>query len=1118
MIARVVDWCARNPWTVIGIAAMAALTGVLCQRHLSRDAVPDVSDPQIVLFGDWMGHPAPEVASQVTQVLTDALQDIPGVTTVRGASMSGMAYVDVVFSSASRLEAGRQAIADRVGRLRARLPENLRLQIGPLASSTGWIFQYALIVDRAPLRPDQPRTAVSLSRVQSEILRPALLAIPGVVEVGTVGDTVRQLLVEVDPDQLRTRGVALSDVISALRPESRAATDPGRFESLPVAKALRPAQAPPRIGDVGHVRIANDMPTGVADLNGEQRVIGGIVVARRDADPGAIIEGVKRTLAQLASRLPPTVKIVTVYDRTDLAGRVERTLLRALVEEIAVVVLVILIFLMHARSALIPLTTLPLVLLLTFTGMWLAGVSATVMSLGGIAIALGMAVDADVVALEACHRRLEGLRTDAPEARRRALLGAAGSFAPAILTSLLITALSFLPVFAFTGESGRLLRPLALTKTFVILSAALVTLTVAPALRDRLLRGSVRPEFDNPLTRVLVRVYRPFVQFALRQPVLTLATAALAVASCLPIVTQLGGEFLPRVDEGDLLYMPSTLPGVPLGEAAVGLRRMDLAISQFKEVASVFGKVGRSDTATDPAPYSMVETTVRLRPRSQWPKYPRQRWYSGWAPPALAWVLRPVWPDQAPLTMAALIESLDSATRLPGWTGTWTAPARARMDMMSTGGVRTPVGIRVIAESPARLDALGTALHDWAAELPGTRSVVFESLGGETWLRFDVDAKALALHHVDPALVAATVDVMLTGGQLGEVERRVRPSAGALDFDPHTVFSHPFRHGTHGAAEGLALGDQRRPYRVRLATDMSMNTPSADQLREFTVRSSDGRQPVPLALLGRPSYVVKPAMLRTERGDLVAHLYVDLNQGTDVLSYVRHAQADLERARASGQISFLTGERIEWTGQFELLAAVERRLYWIVPLVGLSMLILLFLQFGSLTEALIVLCSVPFALVGSFWTLFLLRYPLSAPVWVGLLSTVGLAMQTGVVMVVYIDHAFRERVREGRLNSREDIVAAHAEGTVLRLRPKLMTIATMGAGLLPLLWADGAGAEIMKRVAAPMIGGLATSAFLTLEVLPVLYTIWRYRQLRHAQRIGAQIQTGVGAAPGWARA
>jgi Cu(I)/Ag(I) efflux system membrane protein CusA/SilA len=539
---------------------------------------------------------------------------------------------------------------------------------------------------------------------------------------------------------------------------------------------------------------------------------------------------------------------------------------------------------------------------------------------------------------------------------------------------------------------------------------------------------------------------------------------------------------------------------------------MDHAISQFKEVASVFGKVGRADTATDPAPYSMVETTVRLRPRSEWPLVPRARWYSSFAPRWLVRILGVAWPEQTPATMAELVDRLDRVTERPGWTGSWTGPARARMDMMSTN-VRTPIGIRVVAPNPERLDALGSALQDWAKRLPGTKSAVFESLGGESWLKFEADPAALALHDVDPNLVSSTADLMLTGGQLADIEGPgSRPPA---DIDWRRPFGdHGGGHGGHEHAGELI---PHALYRLRVATDMNMNRRDQNQLRQVTVRSSDGLEPVPLALLGHPSFATVPSMIRTERGQLVAYVYVDLNAGADVSSYVQHARQDLDRAQRAGEISLRPGERVEWTGQYELMAAGERRLQWIVPLVVVSMLVLLFLQFKSMTEALIVLISVPFALVGSVWTLFLLHYPLSAPVWVGLLSAVGLAMQTGVVMVVYIDHAFHQRVREGRLNSRDDIVAAHAEGTVQRLRPKIMTITTMAAGLLPLLWADGAGAEIMKRVAAPMIGGLATSAFLTLEVLPVLYTIWRTRQLRHARATRTPIETVVGAVPAWAR-
>jgi Cu(I)/Ag(I) efflux system membrane protein CusA/SilA len=584
-------------------------------------------------------------------------------------------------------------------------------------------------------------------------------------------------------------------------------------------------------------------------------------------------------------------------------------------------------------------------------------------------------------------------------------------------------------------------------------------------------------EFDNPLTRLLVRVYRPFVEFALTRPFVTLLIAALALVSAVPIALRLGGEFLPRVDEGDLLFMPTALAGAPVEELAAQLQLQDRALGESKEVATVFGKVGRAETATDPAPLSMVETTVRLRPREEWPRYPRARWYSRWAPPFLRRVLAVPWPEESPATTSELIGRLDRAARLPGWANAWTAPARGRADMMATG-IRTPVGIRIAAADPVRLEVLGSALRTVAGRVPGTRSAVFESLGGETRLEFVADEGALAAHHVEPALAKATADLLLSGGQIGELEK-----------------------------------DGRR-LRVRVAQDFNARGP-ADQIREITVRAAGG-QPVPLALLGRPAYRSTPAMVRTEGSELAAYLPIDLDDGTDLLGYVENARRAVAAAIAAGELRFGPGERIDWIGQYPLLVAGARRLRWIVPVVALSMLLLLYLQFRNLTEALLILVSVPFALVGSFWTLFWLGYPLSAPVWVGLLSVAGLAMQTGVVMVVYIDEAFYRRLGEGRLRSREDIVAAHADGTVRRLRPKVMTITTMAAGLLPLVWTEGAGAEIVRRIAAPMLGGLLTSAFLTLEVLPVLYTIWRDRQLRRARRLGIPIETFVGSVPAWA--
>ena len=645
----------------------------------------------------------------------------------------------------------------------------------------------------------------------------------------------------------------------------------------------------------------------------------------------------------------------------------------------------------------------------------------------------------------------------------------------------MITALSFLPVLGFSGETGRLLRPLAITKTLVIAAAAIVAVTLGPALRDRLVRGRVLAERANPLTRGLVHIYRPFVQFALARPALSLAAAILAIASCLPIVGHLGGEYLPRIDEGDLLFMPTTAPGVPAGEAALQLAWQDRILRHQPEVARVFGKVGRATTATDPAPFSMAETIVHLRPREDWPLRPRSRWYSDWAPGPLRRVLGLWWPEATPETTAELIEKLDRASRLPGWTSAWTAPVRARHDMTSTG-VRTPVALRVVAGDVERVEALARQVRDMALRLPGTRSAFLESAGGERWPTFVPDPAALAEHGVDPELARATAALVLAGGQVDE-----------------QVLSQP-----------------GRPHRIRILQDGDTGHASTPDLRDITVRSARG-QSVALGVLGRPGYRTVPSTVRTENGAVVAYIYIDLAADADVLGYVERGQRELSHLLGSAPIGLGAGERVEWAGQYPLIADGMRSLAWIVPVVALSMLALLLLQLRSLTESLLVLISVPFALVGSVWTLFLLDYRMSAPVWVGLLSTVGLAMQTGIVMVVYIDEAFHRRVREGRLRTRDDIIAAHAEGTVQRLRPKIMTITTMAAGLLPLLWAEGAGAEVIRRIAAPMLGGLVTSAFLTLEVIPVIYTMWRHHQLRRAQARGVELAAIVGPPPPWAR-
>jgi Cu(I)/Ag(I) efflux system membrane protein CusA/SilA len=1076
MIAALVAWSARSPWLVMGATLLLATAGGLGARGLTRDIIPDLSDPQIAVVATWMGHPAVQVEAEITHVLSRALAGVSGSTSARAVSMSGMAYLDVVLESASGLDHARKDVAERIAKVHDELPAGVRVDVGPAASSTSWVFQYALVDRSGAVTP------LALRRLQDDVLRPALAALPGVAEVASLGGGAQQVTVALRADQLEASGLTFQEIASAIGAALEASAGTS-FDSLRALDCGRVGGSRLRLDDVATVTVDEEMPDGIADLDGTWEAVGGIVLARSHADLDSLVARVKETLAAEHTHLPPTVELTTVYDRTELASRAHRTLVGALAEEVAAASIVILAFLLHGRSALIPLLTLPAVLLLTLGGMWILGVPTTIMSLGGIGIALGMAVDADVVALEACHRAMGTPPATGADEPRGVLVAAACTLAPAITTSLVITAVAFLPVFAFTGETGRLLRPLAMTKTLVILSAAVVSLTLAPAIRDRLLRGRVRPEFDNPLTRCLVGLYRPMVHFALANPAMTIVTAGLVVASCLPLVTRLGGEFLPHVDEGDLLFMPTTLPGVKPERAAAKMRQQNRIMIAFPEVQTVFGKVGRADTATDPAPFGMTETIVRLKPRSEWPLVPRRRWYSEWAPPIVARIFGLVWPARTRETTAELVDALDRALRQPGWATAWTAPARARMQMMSTG-VRTPVGIRVVASDPTRIEALGSALREIAMRGVGARSAVFESPGGVTHLQFIPDPAAIAAHRVDPAVVQSTADLVIFGGQLGDI-----------------------------------VQDGRR-LRVQLAPGAPGLRGPADELRDSTVRSGaeGGGQSVPLALLGRPVYESTPAAIRTENGERVAYVYVDLNENVDPYGYVESAQQSLDRALAAEEIQLHPGERIEWTGQYELFTAGARRFAWIAGVVALSMIGLLAIQFRSLIEALIVALSVPFALAGSIWTIFLLGYALSAPVWVGLLTVVGLATQTAVVMVVYIDESFYARVLAGKIRSRDDIVLAHAEGTVKRLRPKVMTITTLAAALLPLLWSDGAGAEIMKRVAAPMVGGILTSAFLTLEVVPVVYTLWRFRQLQDAQRAGKSIEQIIGVAPTWTRA
>ena len=1072
MIAWIIDASARNRALVLLLAVALAVAGYASLKSTPLDAIPDLSDTQVVVFTEWPGRSPSLVEDQVTWPLVTGLLGTAGVSEVRAQSMLGMSFVYVVFDEGTDLYWARSRVLESLSSLQQRLPQGTAPRVGPDATGIGWVYQYAL-VDRSG-RHDLGE----LRTLQDYTLRYALAAVPGVAEVATVGGYERELQVTVDPTRLRAYGLTLTDVADALRRSNGEVggrvielsqrehavrglgwlSGPGDVEGA-VLRA-NPEGTPVRVGDVASVRVGPALRRGAADLDGQGEVVSGVVVMRLGENARAVIQRVERRLAELRRSLPPGVEVVTVYDRRALVERAVETLRHALTEEMVVVALVIVAFLLHLRSALLPIVSLPLAVLVAFIPMRLLGVPATIMSLGGIAIAIGATVDAEIVMVEAAHKKLEHAPDDLTEEQRAALLSdAAREVTPAIVSSLLILAASFIPVFGLTGQAGRLFRPMALTKTFVMLSAALLSVTVAPALRDLLLRGRVIPEDRHPVSRAIRAVYAPFVHVALKNPATTLLIGVMAALSAVPLAQTLGREFMPPLDEGDLLYMPTTLPGVSIEEARRQLQRQDAVLRSFPEVLSVLGKAGRADTPTDPAPLSMVESVVRLRPRSQWRTAYTRRWYVGRTPAWMRPALERVWPEFEPVTRDALVAEMNRRMAFPGWVNAWTQPIRNRVDMQATG-IRTTVGVKVHGGDLATIERAGVALEAELRRVPGARSVIYERALGGMQLDVTPDRDALARYGLSVADVQSVVEGAM-GGSVVTTTLDGRARVGVL---------------------------------VRLTE--SART-SVEAVRAIPVALPGGstaqgglRRTVPLGTVATVALTRGPTMVRDDNGSLVGYVYVDLDPSRDVGGWVDEARARVDATRGA----LPRGVWVEWTGQWRELSAMEARMKLLVPLALAVVVLLLYLQFRDLTEVAIVLLSVPFALVGSVWALYLLDYRVSTAVWVGVIALVGLAAQTGVVMIVYIDQAYARRLAAGQIRSRGDIIAAHAEGTIQRVRPKLMTVGTMLFGLVPLLWAEGSGADVMKRVAAPMVGGLVSSAFLTLEMIPVVYTLWRDEQ------------------------
>jgi copper/silver efflux system protein len=1190
MVEKIIEFCARNRLLVLIGVGFALVGSIVAIKRAKLDAIPDLSDPQVIVFTEWMGRSPTLVEDQVTYPIVSKLIGTPHVTDVRGFSMFGMSFVYAIFEEGTDIYWARSRVLEYMNGLRGALPEGATPTLGPDATGIGWVFQYTLTDTTGKHGLDDLRT------FQDFTLRYALGSVPGVAEVASIGGYQKQYQVTVDPNRLRAYGVTLSEVIDAIRQSNNDVggrilefsgreyyvrgrgyiKDLASIEKIAV-RGNSSGGTPLLVKDLATVRFGPDIRRGLLEWNGDGEAVGGIVVMRYGENALDVIARVKKKFAELKPSFPEGVEMTIAYDRSGLIERSIDTLKRALAEEAIVVSLVIMLFLLHFRSAMLPILSLPISVALSFIPMVLLDIPSTIMSLGGIAIAIGATVDAQIVMIEAAHKKLERHPTLSPGAdRHRLLIEAAKEVTPAIFFSLLIIAVAFLPVFTLSGQAGRLFKPLAYTKTFVMLISALLSITFAPALQDLFIRGKIRPEKKHPVSRFLIRLYEPFVYVALRRPKSTIAIGLFALASAVPVAMRLGNEFMPPLNEGDLLYMPITFPNISIEEAKRQLQYQDRILRGFPEVRTVFGKVGRAESATDPAPITMVETTVQLRPAEEWRKKHHDRWYSRWAPGWLKPVFRPFWPEEQPITWEELTTEMNGKMQFPGWTNAWTMPIKTRVDMLTTG-IRTPIGIKVFGTDLNEVERIGVSLEHLLAPIKGTRSVLYERSLGGLYLDIVPRPDELARYGLRVADVERVIESAIGGTPIGttiegrnrfsinvrypqdlrsdmESLRRVLiPIGGASSGDrgssgstgggmpmgtqgaietpplnrafafagavgsPHPIFLAQNMEGMRsgsGAPSGAGSGMARprlpagvgaisdMPSPGLMEPDMTDRPPPPMAGPAATggippIAGGAGRQSfVPLGQVADIKVVGGPPMVRDEAGLLVGYVYVDIDQAqSDIGGYVNEAKQVVAAAMASGELKLPGGYYLKWTGQYEQLAEMLARMKIVVPVTLLIVVLLLFLQFRNFVEVLIILLSIPFALIGSVWLMWLLDYRLSTAIWVGIIALVGLAAQTGIVMIVYIDHAFERRKAAGMINNLDDIVAAHMEGTVQRVRPKLMTVSTMLIGLVPLLWATSSGADVMKRIAAPMVGGLITSAFLTLEIIPVVVTYWRLEQL-----------------------
>jgi Cu(I)/Ag(I) efflux system membrane protein CusA/SilA len=1030
MIARLIAWSLSRRGLVAAFALALLVAGALYVRSMPVDAIPDLSDVQVIVYTDYPGQAPQVVENQVTYPLVTALLGVPNTKVVRGQSMFSTSFVYVIFMEGTDLYWARSRVLERLNAVQSKLPAGAKTELGPDATGVGWVYQYAL--EGAGYGPAQLRT------IQDFQVRYALQGVPGVAEVASIGGFVRQYQILLDPARLQAFGVTAQQIVEAVRGANQdvgartvevagsdyAIRGLGYFRGMGdianVALGTGTGGRPLRVGDVAQVTIGPDLRIGIAERNGQGEAVGGVVVMRVGANALDVVNRIKAKLAELAPSLPPGVRVVPTYDRTDLIHRSIATLFRTLIEESLIVGLVCVLFLLHARSALVAIATLPLGILAALALIRWIGINANIMSLGGIAIAIGAMIDAAIVMIENLHKHME----HQPDRHHwEHVLAASREVGPALFMSLLIITLSFLPVFTLEDQEGRLFRPLALTKTFAMAAAALLSVTVVPVLMGFFIKGRIRPESANPINRWAAWAYRPVLRWALRARILVLAGALVVFALTLVPFARLGTEFMPPLREGSLMYMPNTLPSVSLTQQRRLLRVQDSILMTFPEVESVWGKAGRANTATDWAPVSMVETTVNLKPPAEW---------------------------RAGMTQDALIAEMDRALRITGAVNSWTMPIKNRTDMLSTG-IRTTLGVKIFGPDLEVIQRVGGEIEGALAGLRGTASIYAERSFGGRYLDIRPRAEALARYG-------------LTTGDVQEV------LGMALGGDQVTT---------------TVEGRERFPVQVRYARDFR---DSPEGIGRLLVSGAEGMQ-VPLAQVADIGFAPGAPMIRSENGYLNDLVSIDV-RGRDVGGYVAEAKQIVAR-----EVKIPPGYRLEWSGQYEALERVKARLQVVVPLTLAVIALLLYLNFGTVTETAIVMLSLPFALVGGVWAMWLLHYNLSIAVAVGFIALAGVAAETGVVMLLYLDQAWENITLEGRRPTRAELVGAIEYGAVNRLRPKLMTVAAIMLGLLPALWSHGTGAEVMQRIAAPMIGGMVTSTVLTLIVIPVLYYLWRRRGL-----------------------